>query len=242
MNAVQIFDGLKVKEENGQVMFDAETVAIKVGLTDTKHDVVYVRWARVNQHLKISPQVAKIKRGDWITEQQMYTLAIKTDNQVADEFQNWVTSEVLPSIRQTGTYEMQQSNQQQLMSPTDMMRAQLDLIDEVKSDQAELRADVDDLKENMGLPHTQAQTLLAVRKKHVASLLGGYDSNAYFKMSGKVFARMGRDFKDRFEVPRYDAVPLSRFDEALEYTKCWRLPTNMQLDAQDLNSQMELEV
>ncbi|WP_433322524.1 ORF6C domain-containing protein [Weissella tructae] len=133
-------------------------------------------------------------------------------------------------------------DKQQLMSPTDMMRAQLDLIDEVKSDQVELRADFEDIKENMGLPHTQAQTLLTVRKKHVASLLGGYDSNAYFKMSGKVFARMGRDFKDWFEVPRYDALPISRFDEALEYTKCWQLPNNMMLDVRDLNSQMELEV
>lgn len=30
-NELQIFNGLKIKEENGQVMFDAETVAIGVG-------------------------------------------------------------------------------------------------------------------------------------------------------------------------------------------------------------------
>ena len=33
--AVQVFDNLKVKQENGQVLFDAEDAAIGLGIIDT---------------------------------------------------------------------------------------------------------------------------------------------------------------------------------------------------------------
>ncbi|WP_242458637.1 hypothetical protein [Weissella confusa] len=44
-NEVQIFNDLKVKEENGQVMFDAETAAIGLGITQEKNGVTYVQWS-----------------------------------------------------------------------------------------------------------------------------------------------------------------------------------------------------
>ncbi len=109
---VQVFDNLKVKEENGQVLFDAETAAIGIGLVETKKTgATYVIWSRVNQYLKNSTEVSKIKRGDFITEQQLYKLAIKAESAQAEKFQEWVTSEVLPAIRKTGGYSVQQSTQ-----------------------------------------------------------------------------------------------------------------------------------
>ncbi|MDM7641058.1 BRO family protein [Leuconostoc citreum] len=99
MNEVKVFDNLKVKEENGQILFDAETAAIGLGLTETKKKVLYVRWRTLKNYL--SQEVAK---GDFITEPQFYKLAIKANNETAEKFQDWVTSEVLPAIRKTGSY------------------------------------------------------------------------------------------------------------------------------------------
>ncbi|WP_433322378.1 ORF6C domain-containing protein [Weissella tructae] len=103
-------------------------------------------------------------------------------------------------------------------------------------------SEVNELKEQFGLPAPQAKRLEKVRKKYVVMLLGGFDSNAYRKMSGKVFAEIGRDFKDRFDLPRYDALPMSRFDEAIEYLEHWQLPTNLGLEVRELNAQTALEV
>ena len=36
MNEVKVFDNLKVKEEKGQILFDAETAAIKIGISLNK--------------------------------------------------------------------------------------------------------------------------------------------------------------------------------------------------------------
>lgn len=110
MNNVQIFDGLKAKEVDGKVWLDAESVAIGLGISQiAKSGNVSVIWNRVNKYLGIDKtavdtSVNAIKRGDFITEQQFYKLAFKANNETAERFQEWVTEEVLPSIRKTGMY------------------------------------------------------------------------------------------------------------------------------------------
>ena len=110
MNNVQIFDGLKAKEVDGKVWLDAESVAIGLGISQiAKSGNVSVIWNRVNKYLGIDKtavdtSVNAIKRGDFITEQQFYKLAFKANNETAERFQEWVTEEVLPSIRKAGMY------------------------------------------------------------------------------------------------------------------------------------------
>lgn len=94
---------LNVIEKNGKVYFNAEQSAIGMGISQTKNGKLYARWERVHEYLH-SPQVGK---GDYITEPQFYELAIKANNQAARSFQHWVTNEVLPSIRKTGSYSIQ---------------------------------------------------------------------------------------------------------------------------------------
>ncbi len=90
---------------DGSIEFDAEQSAFGLGLTKfNSQGKEYVRWERVNEYIGVSTTGHKIKRGDFITEPQFYKLAIKANNQVAEKFQNWVTSEVLPSIRKHGAY------------------------------------------------------------------------------------------------------------------------------------------
>lgn len=86
---------------NGEIEFDAEQAALGLGITDNKRGKEYVRWARINEYLNVSPLVAK---GDFISEAQFYKLAFKAGNKVAEKFQDWVTTEVLPSIRKHGAY------------------------------------------------------------------------------------------------------------------------------------------
>ncbi|GEP75676.1 ORF6C domain-containing protein [Weissella thailandensis] len=236
-NEVQVFDNLKVKEVNGQVMFDVETAAIGLGIVESNGK--YVRWQRVNKYLGVnSPQVEK---GDFITEPQFYKLAIKANNETAERFQAWVTEEVLPSIRKNGSYQAQpalrlpQNNAEMLQVIQSANEEQNKRIDEVETT-------VDELKDRFGLPASQAKSLEQARKRHIVTLLGGFESNAYQHLSGKTFRQIGGDFKDYFEVPRYDALPLSKFDEGMSYIKAWQLPTNLALQVRDLNLQTELEV
>ena len=42
---------LEVKTENGETLFDVETVAKSLGIVDVKNGIEYVRWQRVNKYL-----------------------------------------------------------------------------------------------------------------------------------------------------------------------------------------------
>lgn len=99
------FEGqdLAVKEIEGQVYFNAEQVAFGLGLVKISKGKEYIRWERVNDYLGLSKSGQLVKRGDFITEPQFYKLAIKANNPVAEKFQDWVTNEVLPSIRKHGS-------------------------------------------------------------------------------------------------------------------------------------------
>lgn len=128
---VQVFDNLKVKEENGQILFDAESAAIKIGLTDTSKGTKKVRWSRVNQYLKLDGLTApKVALGDFITEPQLYKLIIKANSSQAEKFQDWVTSEVLPAVRKHGTYMTDKTIEEVLTNPDTLIRLATQLKEE----------------------------------------------------------------------------------------------------------------
>ncbi|MDW5525365.1 phage antirepressor KilAC domain-containing protein [Carnobacterium maltaromaticum] len=93
---------LEVKAENGESLFDVESVARSLGITQIKNGKEFVRWERVNEYLKMhSPQVGK---NDFISEPMVYKLAFKANNEVAEKFQDWLAMDVLPSLRKNGMY------------------------------------------------------------------------------------------------------------------------------------------
>lgn len=106
MNHLQLFQSelfeVAATVEDGQVLFDAEKVAKCLGITTIVQGKEYVRWSRVNEYLpKDLPDVAK---GDLIPEPMVYKLAFKASNEVAEKFQDWLSIEVIPSIRKNGGY------------------------------------------------------------------------------------------------------------------------------------------
>ncbi|MFW2110345.1 phage antirepressor [Bacillus spizizenii] len=106
MNQLQTFKNdlfeVAAKVENEQILFDAERVARSLGIVQEKNNKQYIRWERVNEYLpQSSPEVGK---GDFIPEPLVYKLAFKASNQVAEQFQDWLAIEVIPTIRKTGGY------------------------------------------------------------------------------------------------------------------------------------------
>ena len=127
---VQVFDNLKVKEENGQILFDAESAAVGLGIVSKAKGYTNIRWSRVNDYLDSAKSGRKIQKGDFITEPQFYKLAIKANNETAEKFQDWVTSEVLPAIRKHGTYMTDQTIEDVLTNPDTIIRLATDLKNE----------------------------------------------------------------------------------------------------------------
>lgn len=110
-----LFD-LTVKTENGEALFNVETVARSLGFIETKGNKEYVRWRTVNGYLKkyLSQEVAK---GDYISEPMVYKLAFKANNALAEQFQDWLATEVLPTIRKHGAYLTPDKIEEALLNP-----------------------------------------------------------------------------------------------------------------------------
>lgn len=111
----------------------------------------------------------------------------------------------------------------------------------VKQELVEVQDKVTDLTERFGLPATNAAILKNTRNIHIIRFLGGKGSKAYHELGRKVFSEFGRDFKDNFGVPRYDAIPLSQYDEAIAYTKSWQPSYNTMISIRNTNMQIEFD-
>lgn len=83
-------------------------------------------------------QVRKVKNSDvkdidfrklnnagenFLTESGVYKLVFKSHKANAEEFTDWITDEVLPQLRQTGTYTMKNRNQQSIISLKEQLEA-----------------------------------------------------------------------------------------------------------------------
>ena len=236
-NEVQVFDNLKVKEVNGQVMFDAETAAIGLGITSTAKGYTNVRWSRINDYLNSATTGRKVGKGDFITEPQFYKLAIKANNETAERFQAWVTEEVVPSIRKTGSYG-------QPKTPREVIKTLLLGNEEVNQRIDGLTGELDNLKKNFGMPEELATQIKDKLNSTVRIHLGYPESNAYKDASirGKAYSRAWGDLKRYFGVAKYRNIPAERFDEAMNYATQWLPDTNLRLQINEINNQTELEV
>ncbi|CAJ2232132.1 phage antirepressor [Companilactobacillus paralimentarius] len=122
MNNLQEFTNGDIKlpvrtNQNGDIEFDVEKAAIGLGITSNSKGYTNVRWNRVNEYLNSAKSGRKVSKGDFITEPQFYKLAIKANNATAEKFQDWVTSEVLPTIRKHGAYLTDSAIEQTLTDP-----------------------------------------------------------------------------------------------------------------------------
>ncbi|RXI52641.1 phage antirepressor KilAC domain-containing protein [Clostridium tetani] len=113
---------LTVTLENGEILFDAETVAKSLGFikVELKNGKTYesIRWERVNNYLgNFRPQLGEIKKGDFIPESAVYKLAFKASNEVAEKFQDWLAIDVIPNIRKHGAYMTDETLEKALTDP-----------------------------------------------------------------------------------------------------------------------------
>lgn len=239
-NEIQVFNfekmNVRTVEIDDEVWFVAVDVAKALDIKNTTQAL-----SRLDDDERTMFNIGRQGETNVISEAGLYRFIGGSRKKEAKQFMRWVNHEVLPSIRKTGGYQAQpalrlpENNAEMVQVIQNVNKETNRRIDEVETT-------VDELKDRFGLPASQAKSLEQARKRHIVTLLGGFESNAYQHLSGKTFRQIGGDFKDYFEVPRYDALPLSKFDEGMSYIKAWQLPTNLALQVRDLNLQTELEV
>ena len=91
-------------------------LAIDEGDNEYSETVVREGNLKLNKTFSLKNPMSISNRGmKLINEAGLYTLTIKSDKPEAKPFRRWVTSEVLPSIRKTGSYGISISKEERLM-------------------------------------------------------------------------------------------------------------------------------
>lgn len=161
-----------------------------------------------------------------INESGLYSVILSSKLPSAKRFKRWVTSEVLPAIRKTGIYDMDEYSPE--MKAILMHDKKL-----VKIDNR-----VTDLENHMTIDYGEQVVLGDEVNKAVLDALGGKYSNAYNEIGKKVFAECNRDLKHYFHINARNNVPKKRYYEALEYIQEWKPCTNTQIQIRDCNAQV----
>ena len=169
----------------------------------------------------------------FVSENNLYKLIFQSKKKEAEAFTDWVTSEVLPTIRRQGVYINKNLSEDAFINLFQNQK-------KIKLEQASMKRDIDYLKEEQPIHPSHLASLEKKRKQRVVTLLGGTTAGAYLDkdFSRKVFWEAGKDFKEHFKIGRYDMLPKKFEDEAFAYWSTWEPSTNTRMKIQQLNSQI----
>lgn len=177
----------------------------------------------------------------FISESNLYKLIFQSKKKEAEKFTDWVTDEVLPTIRKHGSYVAPINT---LVSTEDAFIQLFQTQKEIKQEQAVMRDDIVYLKEEQPVNPSINRDLTKERNKVVVKCLGGYDAPAYIdsKLRQKVFCQAAKDFKELFKIPRYDLLKKKDIERAYDYWQQWQPQTNLRLEIEQANKQLSLSL
>lgn len=232
MNEIFNFHGQEVRT----VMFDNEPWFVAKDVADI---LGYQNGSRdINRHVdeddKLTSQIAtagQMRNQTVINESGLYSLILSSKLPQAKEFKRWVTSEVLPAIRKQGGFIREDLDEDAFIA---LFTGQKKL----REQQATMLEDIDYLKSEQPIHPSYAQSLLKKRKARVVACLGGIDSPAYADkiFAQSVFRQAEIDFKDHFNISRYDLLPKKFAEAALAYWMTWEPSTNTKMKIMELNA------
>ena len=169
-----------------------------------------------------------------INESGLYSLILSSKLPSAKKFKHWVTSEVLPTLRKTGSYAKVPTDPRELLMLTikahEQTAQRVDVLEEKASD----------LEKSTTIDSSQQYTLERIAKTTVISALGGIDSRAYQLMSRKIFSNIWRDYKKYFKLGSYRDTLKTDYENAKNYLESWSPEVNTSLKIKEYNSQLSM--
>lgn len=168
-----------------------------------------------------------------INESGLYALIFGSKLESAKRFKHWVTSEVLPAIRKTGSYQKPMTTDQKIQL---LAQGNVELTEKVNA----IDKDLQEFKADMPLLALECQKITRAKNQKVVPLMGGKDAPAYKNKSlmHKVYSDVDAQLRREFGVNTYKAIKRSQCDLAVEIIKKYELPRCLREEIEDENSQM----
>lgn len=169
-----------------------------------------------------------------INESGLYTLVLGSKLDSAKRFKRWVTSEVLPAIRKTGSYNKPMTEAEQIRL---LAKGATELYERV--DKVETK--IETLENDMPLYGCEIEEVSQHVRRKAMSVLGGKDSEAYNDGSIRslVFSDIYTQLKREYGlVTSYKAIKRKYLADVHEFIDSYELPRALEEQINDANAQI----
>ena len=157
-----------------------------------------------------------------INESGLYALIFGSKLESAKRFKRWVTAEVLPAIRKTGSY------QQRPLSIPQQIQMIAQGYSDLGQQVTEVQAEVTDLKDNMPLYACDTEEVSNHVKRKIVDILGGKQSGAYAdrNLRSAVFSDIYSQIKREYGlVSSYKSIKRKYLGDVHDFIDTYDLPT-----------------
>ena len=223
MNKLQIFNS----EEFGEIRtvtidnepwFVGIDVAKSLGYANPKNAVP----KHVSEEDKLGTQIeyaGQRREVTVINESGLYALIFGSKLDSAKRFKHWVTAEVLPSIRKTGSYQKPMTVAEQIQL---LAQGNVKLEEKIEA----VNDDLQEFKKDMPLLALECQKITKAKNQKVVPMLGGKDAPAYKDNSLRqlVYSDIDAQLRREFGVNTYKAIKRSQCDVAIKIINEYELP------------------
>ena len=172
-----------------------------------------------------------------INESGLYALIFGSKLESAKRFKHWVTSEVLPAIRKTGSYQKPMTTDQKIQL---LAQGNVELTEKIEK----VNDDLQEFKKDMPLLALECQKITRAKNQKVVPLMGGKNAPAYKNKSlmHKVYGDIDAQLRREFGVNTYKAIKRNQCDLAISIIEAYKLPMFLRKEIDAENAQMRLPV
>lgn len=245
-NAMKIFSNpefgdIRTEVINGEVWFVGKDVATALGYQNVSKALA----DHVDDFDKLNNETLSSlgQRGGWlINESGLYSLILSSKLESAKRFKRWVTSEVLPSIRKTGSYQKPDPTAEPL-NTFEQIRLLATGTTELAQQVTHLSEEVTELKTDMPLYGCEIDEVQQHVKRKGVQCLGGKDSEAY--ADGSIRSQVYKDIYSQLKreygcVSTYKSIKRKYIADVHDFIDCYQLPTVLEEQITAANAQQRL--
>jgi prophage antirepressor-like protein len=205
--------------------------------TRLKEDGVITNEVGVQTGVKAdgTPAIQKV-RMNFINESNLYKTIFQSRKESAERFTDWVTSEVLPSIRKTGSYGAPKTTGGQIQL---LAQGYTELEQAVNS----IKEDMTELKDNTPLYGCEIDEVKQHVNRKGVIVLGGKDSEAYKNGSirSSVYSDIYKQLKREFGcVTTYKSIRRKYIDNVHKFIDDYALPMALAEQVKEANAQISM--
>lgn len=239
MNDLEIFKNEEFGEirtvmKDGEPMFCLSDVCKALEISNVGN--VKQRLSEKGIHTADTLTKGGVQKMLFINEANMYKTIFQSRKESAERFTDWVTTEVLPSIRKTGAYGKPMTTAQKIQ-----LLAQGN--DELNERVDKVETKIYTLENDMPLYGCEIEDIQRHVKRRVVDILGGKQSESYHDPSirNKAFSDIWNQLKREFGcVSTYKSIKRRYIADVHEFIDCYEPPRVLAEQISDANAQLRL--